>query len=61
MMNSSGKRDAALHAVLAKLEPADRQVVLGALEEAQKTETELRYLADHDPLTALLNRRDIIT
>jgi diguanylate cyclase (GGDEF)-like protein len=56
-MNSSGKRDAALDAVLAKLEPADRQVVLGALEEAQKTETELRYLADHDPLTALLNRR----
>ena len=56
-MNSSGKRQAALQAVLAKLEPADRQVVLGALEEAQKTETELRYLADHDPLTALLNRR----
>ncbi|HXF29956.1 MAG TPA: EAL domain-containing protein [Solirubrobacterales bacterium] len=56
-MDSSGKRDAALRAVLAKLEPADRQVVLGALEEAQKTETELRYLADHDPLTALLNRR----
>jgi diguanylate cyclase (GGDEF)-like protein len=39
------------------LEPADRQVVLDALEAAQKTETELRYLADHDPLTALLNRR----
>src|SRR5882757_3355624 len=56
-MNSSGNRDAALQAVLAKLEPADRSVVLGALEEAQKTETELRYLADHDPLTALLNRR----
>jgi diguanylate cyclase (GGDEF)-like protein len=56
-MDSSGKRDAALRAVLAKLEAADRQVVLGALEEAQKTETELRYLADHDPLTALLNRR----
>ncbi len=56
-MNTSGKREAALQAVLAKLEPADRQVVLGALEEAQKTETELRYLADHDPLTALLNRR----
>jgi len=56
-MENSGKGDAALHAVLAKLEPADRQVVLGALEQAQKTETELRYLADHDPLTALLNRR----
>jgi len=43
--------------VLAKLEPGDRQVVLDALDAAQKTETELRYLADHDPLTSLLNRR----
>jgi diguanylate cyclase (GGDEF)-like protein len=43
--------------VLAKLEPSDRQVVLDALDAAEKTETELRYLADHDPLTALLNRR----
>jgi diguanylate cyclase (GGDEF)-like protein len=43
--------------VLAKLGPADRQVVLDALDAAHKTETELRYLADHDPLTALLNRR----
>lgn len=56
-VDSSGRRDASLKAVLAKLEPADRQVVLDALEAAQKTETELRYLADHDPLTALLNRR----
>jgi diguanylate cyclase (GGDEF)-like protein len=56
-VDSSGRRDASLQAVLAKLEPADRQVVLDALEAAQKTETELRYLADHDPLTALLNRR----
>src|SRR6185437_10443786 len=56
-VNSSGRRDVSLQAVLAKLEPADRQVVLDALEAAQKTETELRYLADHDPLTALLNRR----
>jgi diguanylate cyclase (GGDEF)-like protein len=39
------------------LEPTDRQVVLDALDAAEKTETELRYLADHDPLTALLNRR----
>jgi diguanylate cyclase (GGDEF)-like protein len=39
------------------LEPTDRQVVLDALDAADKTETELRYLADHDPLTALLNRR----
>jgi len=43
--------------VLAKLEPTDRQVVLDALDAADKAETELRYLADHDPLTALLNRR----
>ena len=57
VVDNSGRRDASLQAVLAKLEPADRQVVLDALEAAQKTETELRYLADHDPLTALLNRR----
>jgi diguanylate cyclase (GGDEF)-like protein len=56
-VDSSGRRDAALQAVLAKLEPTDRQVVLDALDAAEKTETELRYLADHDPLTALLNRR----
>ncbi len=56
-MNSSGKRDAALLGVLAKLEPVDRKVVLDALDAADKTEVELRYLADHDPLTALLNRR----
>jgi diguanylate cyclase (GGDEF)-like protein len=57
ILNSSGKRDAALQGVLAKLEPSDRQVVLDALDAADKTEVELRYLADHDPLTALLNRR----
>jgi diguanylate cyclase (GGDEF)-like protein len=56
-VDSSGRRDAALQSVLAKLEPTDRQVVLDALAAAEKTETELRYLADHDPLTALLNRR----
>jgi diguanylate cyclase (GGDEF)-like protein len=56
-VDSSGRRDAALQTVLAKLEPTDRQVVLDALAAAEKTETELRYLADHDPLTALLNRR----
>jgi diguanylate cyclase (GGDEF)-like protein len=61
IVNSSGKRDAALQAVLAKLEPADRQVVLDELDAADKTETELRYLADHDPLTALLNRRSFRT
>jgi len=43
--------------VLEKLPPEDRAVVKGALERAEKTESELRYLADHDPLTGLLNRR----
>lgn len=32
-------------------------MVQGALERAEKTEAELRHLADHDPLTGLLNRR----
>jgi diguanylate cyclase (GGDEF)-like protein len=55
--NSREKRDPALEAVLAKLDSDDREVVQGALDEAQKTEAELRHLADHDPLTGLLNRR----
>jgi diguanylate cyclase (GGDEF)-like protein len=51
------KRDPALEAVLQKLAGEDREVVEGALAKAEKTEAELRYLADHDPLTGLLNRR----
>ena len=43
--------------MLAKLDPEDREVVDGALDQAEKTEAELRYLADHDSLTGLLDRR----
>ncbi|MDX6623585.1 MAG: hypothetical protein QOE75_1517 [Solirubrobacterales bacterium] len=39
------------------MEPADREVLRSALERAEKTEAELRHLADHDPLTGLQNRR----
>jgi diguanylate cyclase (GGDEF)-like protein len=49
--------DPAVAAVLAKLAPEDRAVVRGALERAEKTESELRFLAEHDSLTGLLNRR----
>ncbi len=51
------KRDPAVESVLAKLPPEDRQVLREALVRAEKTEAELRYLADHDSLTGLLNRR----
>jgi diguanylate cyclase (GGDEF)-like protein len=47
----------AIDVVLKKLEPDDRQVVLAALERAERTEAELRYLAEHDSLTGLLDRR----
>jgi diguanylate cyclase (GGDEF)-like protein len=53
----SGQSDPAVEAALAKLTPEDRAVVQGALERAAKTEAELRFLADHDSLTGLLNRR----
>jgi diguanylate cyclase (GGDEF)-like protein len=51
------KRDPEVEAVLEKLLPEDREVIEGALAMAEKTEAELRYLADHDSLTGLLNRR----
>jgi diguanylate cyclase (GGDEF)-like protein len=47
----------AIDSVLQKLGPEDREVVLAALERAERTEAELRYLADHDSLTGLLDRR----
>jgi diguanylate cyclase (GGDEF)-like protein len=47
----------AIQAVLRKLENDDRKVVLAALKRAERTEAELRYLADHDSLTGLLDRR----
>lgn len=47
----------AIEAVLRKLDEGDREVVLAALERADRTEEELRYLADHDSLTGLLDRR----
>ena len=53
----SAESEASLEAVLEKLDAADRGIVLGALERAEKTEAELRYLADHDSLTGLLDRR----
>jgi diguanylate cyclase (GGDEF)-like protein len=52
-----GQSEPAIKAVLDKLEDGDRQVVVAALERAERTETELRYLADHDSLTGLLDRR----
>jgi diguanylate cyclase (GGDEF)-like protein len=47
----------AIEAVLRKLEDGDREIVLGALKRAERTEAELRYQADHDSLTGLLDRR----
>ncbi|HSS04439.1 MAG TPA: EAL domain-containing protein [Solirubrobacterales bacterium] len=47
----------AIEAVLQKLGEDDRKVVRAALERAERTEAELRYLADHDSLTGLLDRR----
>jgi len=47
----------AIDAVLRKLDDDDRKIMLDALARAEKTEAELRYLADHDSLTGLLDRR----
>jgi diguanylate cyclase (GGDEF)-like protein len=49
--------DEAIGRALQKLSPEDRAVVQGALDRAVKTEADLRYLAEHDSLTGLLNRR----
>jgi diguanylate cyclase (GGDEF)-like protein len=49
--------DPTIESVLAKLDPDDRKVIEGALAQAEKTEVELRYIADHDSLTGLLDRR----
>jgi diguanylate cyclase (GGDEF)-like protein len=49
--------DSAVESVLAKLDPEDRQVIDDALAQAAKTEAQLRYIADHDALTGLLDRR----
>jgi diguanylate cyclase (GGDEF)-like protein len=49
--------NSAIDSVLAKLDPEDREIIAGALAQAERTETELRYLADHDSLTGLLDRR----
>jgi diguanylate cyclase (GGDEF)-like protein len=51
------QNDPAIEAVLAKLGSEDRKVVDEALARAEKTEAQLRYIADHDSLTGLLDRR----
>ncbi|HEX7293889.1 MAG TPA: GGDEF domain-containing protein, partial [Solirubrobacterales bacterium] len=49
--------DPAIEGVLAKLDPEDQEIVRSALAKAERTEAELRHLADHDSLTGLLDRR----
>lgn len=55
--NFTLQQDPAIEAVLRRLSPEDRDVILAALSRAERTEAELRYLADHDSLTGLLDRR----
>jgi len=55
--HSGAQSDPRLDAVLAKLPSEDRAVVQGALDKAERTKAELRFFADHDSLTGLLNRR----
>jgi diguanylate cyclase (GGDEF)-like protein len=51
------QNDTAIDAALARLDGEHRRVIVEALQRAEKTEAELRYLADHDSLTGLLDRR----
>jgi diguanylate cyclase (GGDEF)-like protein len=55
--DSKARSEPALQNVLEKLDPRDREVISQALAEAEKIEAELRYIADHDSLTGLLDRR----
>jgi diguanylate cyclase (GGDEF)-like protein len=52
-----GGSESEVEAALAKLDAEDREIVLARLRKAERTEAELRYLADHDSLTGLLDRR----
>ena len=54
-LSSQGEPE--VEAALAKLDAEDREIVLARLRKAERTEAELRYLADHDSLTGLLDRR----
>jgi diguanylate cyclase (GGDEF)-like protein len=55
--DSKAHSEPTLQNVLEKLDPQDREVISQALAAAEKTEAELRYIADHDSLTGLLDRR----
>jgi len=55
--SSPALSEPAIEAALKNLATEDREAVLAALARAERTEAELRYLADHDSLTGLLDRR----